>query len=82
MLAELARALRGLGKHTEAQRCCAAAVAARPDYARGWLELGRAQAAQGELFLHTHGFAHPYIFPHQHGFLHTHDLLVPHCTLY
>ena len=47
MLAELARALRGLGKHAEAQRCCAAAVAARPDYARGWLELGYAQAAQG-----------------------------------
>lgn len=49
MLAELARALRVLGKHAEAQRCCAAAVAARPDYARGWLELGRAQAAQGSI---------------------------------
>ena len=49
MLAELARALRGVGKHAEAQRCCAAAVAARPDYARGWLELGRAQAAQGSI---------------------------------
>lgn len=48
MLAELARALRGVGKHAESQRCCAAAVAARPDYARGWLELGRAQAAQGK----------------------------------
>lgn len=47
MLAELAGALRQVGKHAEAQRCCAAAVAARPDYARGWLELGRAQAAQG-----------------------------------
>ena len=51
MLAELARALRGVGKHAEAQRCCAAAVAARPDYARGWLELGRAQAAQGNILL-------------------------------
>lgn len=48
MLAELATALRGLGKHTEAQRCCTAAVTARPDYQRGWLELGRAQAAQGK----------------------------------
>ncbi|KAA6426938.1 MAG: hypothetical protein FRX49_03262 [Trebouxia sp. A1-2] len=47
MLAELATALRGLGKHAEAQRCCTAAVTARPDYQRGWLELGRAQAAQG-----------------------------------
>lgn len=49
MLTELARALRGLGKHAEAQRCCAAAVSARPDYATGWLELGRAQAAQGNI---------------------------------
>ena len=49
MLAELAVALRGLGKHAEAERCCTAAVGARPDYQRGWLELGRAQAAQGEL---------------------------------
>ncbi len=48
MLAELATALRGLGKHAEAQRCCTAAVTARPDYQRGWLELGRAQAAQGQ----------------------------------
>ncbi|DBA81552.1 hypothetical protein WJX77_012401 [Trebouxia sp. C0004] len=48
MLAELATALRGLGKHAEAQRCCTAAVTARPDYQRGWLELGRAQAAQGK----------------------------------
>lgn len=47
MLTELARALRGLGKYAEAQRCCTAAVSARPDYATGWLELGRAQAAQG-----------------------------------
>lgn len=47
MLAELAAALRGLGKHAEAQRCCTSAVTARPDYQRGWLELGRAQAAQG-----------------------------------
>ena len=47
MLAELAAALRGLGKHAEAQRCCTAAVTSRPDYQRGWLELGRAQAAQG-----------------------------------
>lgn len=49
MLTELARALRGLGKHAEAQRCCTAAVSARPDYATGWLELGRAQAAQGNI---------------------------------
>lgn len=49
MLAELAKALRALGKHAEAQRCCTAAVTARPDYQRGWLELGHAQAAQGEL---------------------------------
>ena len=48
MLAELATALRGLGKHAEAQRCCTAAVTARPDYQRGWVELGRAQAAQGQ----------------------------------
>ncbi len=48
MLAELAGALRGLGKHAEAQRCCTAAVTSRPEYQRGWLELGRAQAAQGE----------------------------------
>jgi len=48
MLAELATALRGLGKHAEAQRCCTAAVTARPDYQRGWLELGRAEAAQGQ----------------------------------
>ena len=48
MLAELATALHGLGKHAEAQRCCTAAVTARPDYQRGWLELGRAQAAQGQ----------------------------------
>jgi predicted Zn-dependent protease len=48
MLAELATALRGLGKHAEAQRCCTAAVTARPDYQRGWLELGQAQAAQGQ----------------------------------
>lgn len=47
MLAELATALRGVGKHAEAQRCCSAAVKARPDYQRGWLELGRCQAAQG-----------------------------------
>lgn len=47
MLAELATALRGVGKHAEAERCCTAAVNARPDYQRGWLELGRSQAAQG-----------------------------------
>ena len=51
MLAELATALRGLGKHAEAQRCCTAAVTARPDYQRGWLELGRAQAAQGQSWI-------------------------------
>lgn len=47
MLAELATALRGVGKHAEAERCCTAAVNARPDYQRGWLELARCQAAQG-----------------------------------
>lgn len=47
MLAELATALRGVGKHAEAVRCCNAAVRTRPDYQRGWLELGRCQAAQG-----------------------------------
>ena len=47
MLAELAMALRGVGKHAEAERCCTAAVNARPDCQRGWLELARCQAAQG-----------------------------------
>jgi len=60
MLAVLATALRGLGKHAEAQRCCTAAVTARPDYQRGWLELGRAQAAQGQCLtqLQTHVARH------------------------
>ena len=63
MLAELAVALRGLGKHAEAERCCKAAVGARPDYQRGWLELGRAQAAQGEATTFTTDLYHCDICP-------------------
>lgn len=47
MLSELAAALRGVGKHAEGERCSTAAVTSKPDYQRGWLELGRCQAAQG-----------------------------------